>query len=207
MGERLQTVVWSYCRKNGRCAMSARPAKQAGWGKWPSGNQPPATNCQRPATNLSPHPVLQSGLEKPTRSARHTRPAMAQAARSHRWPRGQETAVLPEETGWAGWTANGRTAPRNPKGDRLVGNGRYPANQPASNAMLGEREKEQLAQHIREAEERAAAGGHDLGPWQPVSPTGLFSQEAVCTRCGGKVQVSYTALYVAFDRLCPGKPG
>ena len=71
--------------------------------------------------------------------------------------------------------------------------------------MTGEKEREQLEKHIREAEERAAAGGHTLGPWQPSSPNDLFVQEAVCTRCGEKVQAGYAALYVGFARQCPGE--
>ena len=73
--------------------------------------------------------------------------------------------------------------------------------------MFGERERDQLERHVQEAEERAAAGGHVLGPWQLLPPTDLFVQEATCTRCGEKVQAGYTALYVGFALQCPGKSG
>ena len=70
--------------------------------------------------------------------------------------------------------------------------------------MIDEREKAQLERHIQEAEGRAAAGGHVLGPWRPAPPDGLFNLEAICTRCGEKVQVGYAALFVTFARKYPG---
>ena len=73
--------------------------------------------------------------------------------------------------------------------------------------MSHERDLASLQRHIREAEERATAGGHELGPWQPASLSGLYQVEAVCLRCGEKVQAGYRALYVAFDRVCPGTGG
>ena len=45
----------------------------------------------------------------------------------------------------------------------------------------------QLQRHIREAEDRATAGGHTLGPWQTTSLSGLYHVEATCLRCGEKV--------------------
>ena len=71
--------------------------------------------------------------------------------------------------------------------------------------MTGERQREQLERHIHEAEERAAAGGHELGPWQTVPHTGLFVREAACLRCGEKVEVGYTSMVVNFARQCPGE--
>jgi hypothetical protein len=38
--------------------------------------------------------------------------------------------------------------------------------------MSHERDQAKLQRHIREAEERATAGGHALGPWQPASQMG-----------------------------------
>ena len=73
--------------------------------------------------------------------------------------------------------------------------------------MSHERDQAKLQRHIQEAEERATAGGHELGPWQPASLAGLYEVEAVCLRCGEKVQAGYRALYVAFDRVCPGTDG
>jgi hypothetical protein len=73
--------------------------------------------------------------------------------------------------------------------------------------MSHERDQAKLQRHIQEAEERATAGGHALGPWQPASLSGLYTVEAVCLRCGEKVQAGYRALYVAFDRVCPGADG
>jgi hypothetical protein len=71
--------------------------------------------------------------------------------------------------------------------------------------MSHERDQAKLQRHIQEAEERAAGGGHALGPWQPASLAGLYAVEAVCLRCGDKVQAGYRALSVAFDRVCPGR--
>ena len=70
--------------------------------------------------------------------------------------------------------------------------------------MTNERERAALQRHIKEAEERAAAGGHLLGPWRRVTRPGLFIREATCTRCGEKVQAGYKTLLVAFARDCPG---
>jgi hypothetical protein len=70
--------------------------------------------------------------------------------------------------------------------------------------MSHERDQASLQRHIREAEDRATAGGHELGPWQPASLSGLYAVEAVCLRCGEKAEAGYRALYVAFDRVCPG---
>jgi hypothetical protein len=70
--------------------------------------------------------------------------------------------------------------------------------------MSHERDQAKLQRHIREAEDRATAGGHELGPWQPASLSGLYPVEAVCLCCGEKVQAGYTTLYGAFDRVCPG---
>jgi hypothetical protein len=70
--------------------------------------------------------------------------------------------------------------------------------------MTNEREQAALQRHIKEAEERAAAGGHRLGPWRRVTQPGLFIREATCTRCGEKVQAGYKTLLVAFARDCPG---
>jgi hypothetical protein len=53
--------------------------------------------------------------------------------------------------------------------------------------MSHERGQAKLQRHIREAEDRATAGGHALGPWQPASLSGLYAVEAVCLRCGEKV--------------------
>ena len=63
----------------------------------------------------------------------------------------------------------------------------------------------QLQRHIREAEDRATAGGHELGPWQPASLSGLYTVEEGCLRCGETAEAGYRALYVAFDRVCPGR--
>ncbi len=73
--------------------------------------------------------------------------------------------------------------------------------------MFGEKERDQLERHIQEAEERATVGGHILGPWNSLHPADLFVREAVCTRCGEKVQAGYTALYVGFASQCPGEGG
>jgi hypothetical protein len=70
--------------------------------------------------------------------------------------------------------------------------------------MANEREQAELQRHIKEAEERAAAGGHRLAPWRRVTQPGLFVWEATCARCREKVQVGYTTLLVAFARDCPG---
>ncbi len=50
-----------------------------------------------------------------------------------------------------------------------------------------ERDRANLQRHMREAEARAAIGGHQLSAWERAKP-GLFTWEAVCTRCGEKVQ-------------------
>jgi hypothetical protein len=71
--------------------------------------------------------------------------------------------------------------------------------------MSHERDQVQLQRHIREAEDRATAGGHALGPWQPASRSGLYQVEATCLRCGEKVRAGYRALYVAFERVCTGR--
>lgn len=70
--------------------------------------------------------------------------------------------------------------------------------------MANEQEQAKLQRHIKEAEERAAAGGHLLAPWRRVTQPGLFVRKATCTRCGEKVQAGYTTLLVAFARDCPG---
>lgn len=51
--------------------------------------------------------------------------------------------------------------------------------------MSNERDQVQLQRHIKEAEDRATAGGHELalGSGQPS----LFKWEATCARCGEKV--------------------
>jgi hypothetical protein len=73
--------------------------------------------------------------------------------------------------------------------------------------MSHERDQAKLQRHIKEAEDRATAGGHELGPWQPASLSGLYQVEAVCLRCGEKAEAGYRTLYVAFDRVCPGTGG
>jgi hypothetical protein len=40
--------------------------------------------------------------------------------------------------------------------------------------MSNERDQVRLQRHIKEAEDRATAGGHELGPWQPASLSGLY---------------------------------
>jgi hypothetical protein len=70
--------------------------------------------------------------------------------------------------------------------------------------MSHERDQAKLQPHIQEAEERATAGGHEPSPWQPASLSGLYAVEATCHRCGEKAQAGYRALYVTFDRVCPG---
>ncbi len=54
--------------------------------------------------------------------------------------------------------------------------------------MSHERDQASLQRHIQEAEERAATGGHVLGPWQPASLSGLYQVEAMCQRCGEKAE-------------------
>jgi hypothetical protein len=70
--------------------------------------------------------------------------------------------------------------------------------------MSHERDQAKLQRHIREAEDRATAGGHELSPWQSASLSGLYPVEAVCLRCGERMQAGYRALHVTFDRVCPG---
>ncbi len=67
-----------------------------------------------------------------------------------------------------------------------------------------ERTKEQLLGHMREAEDRAATGGHELGPWQPVTRDSLFSHQATCRHCG---RMAYVAGNALFARICPEKAG
>ena len=69
--------------------------------------------------------------------------------------------------------------------------------------MSHERDQTNLQRHIQEAEERATAGGHELGPWQPASLSGLYQVEAACRRCGEKAQAGCRVLCVAFDPVCP----
>jgi hypothetical protein len=73
--------------------------------------------------------------------------------------------------------------------------------------MSHKHDQVQLQRHIKEAENRATAGGHELAPWQPAFRSGLCQVEATCLRCGEKAQAGYRALYVAFDRVCPGTGG
>ncbi len=60
--------------------------------------------------------------------------------------------------------------------------------------MSQERDQAKLQRHIQEAEERAAGGGHELGPWRPAYLAGRYTVEAVCLRCGEKAQASHRAL-------------
>jgi hypothetical protein len=71
--------------------------------------------------------------------------------------------------------------------------------------MAHERDQGQLQRHIREAEDRATVGGHELGAWQPASRSGLYQVEATCLRCGEKAEAGYRTLYVASARVCLGR--
>lgn len=71
--------------------------------------------------------------------------------------------------------------------------------------MSHERDQAKLQRHIREAEDRATAGGHELGPWQPASLSGLYPVEVVCLRCGERMQAGYRTLYVTSVRVCLGR--
>ncbi len=65
-----------------------------------------------------------------------------------------------------------------------------------------ERDRANLQRHMHEAEARAAIGGHQLSAWEQAKP-GLFTWEAVCTRCGEKVQAGAMTLVVTLERTCP----
>lgn len=66
-----------------------------------------------------------------------------------------------------------------------------------------ERDRVNLQRHMREAEERATTGGHQLSAWERARP-GLFAWEAVCTRCGQTVQAGVMTLVITLERTCPG---
>lgn len=75
------------------------------------------------------------------------------------------------------------------------------ADPPAQEAREGQR-----ARHMREAATAAGLGGHDLGPWQPVSAADPSDMEmmATCQNCAGVVYVNYASSYRLLADECPG---
>jgi hypothetical protein len=70
--------------------------------------------------------------------------------------------------------------------------------------MSHERDQAKLQRHIREAEDRATAGGHELRPLAARFSFGPLPGGSGLSALWREVQAGYRALYVAFDRVCPG---
>lgn len=64
----------------------------------------------------------------------------------------------------------------------------------------------QRAQHMRESATAAGLGGHDLGPWRPVSAADPADMEmmATCQNCDGVVYVNHASSYRLLADECPG---